>query len=73
MKEQCRTCGEWKEEEEMFETDYQTYGNENEFICEGCYDTCYARCSECGEIRQEADLIKEEGVWVCNTEHIEHG
>ena len=71
MKEQCRTCGEWEEEENLFETDYQTYGIENEFVCEGCYDSDYGRCAECGEIRHDADLIKKDGMWICNTEHVD--
>jgi len=76
MKTQCRTCGEWFEEEEMFETDYRTYaqqGDPDEMVCEGCYDNNYGKCAECGAIREEADLIKnDKGEWVCNLEHVEH-
>jgi len=59
MKEQCRSCGEWFEEEEMFQTDYRTYfqqGDPDEMVCEGCYDSVYGKCKKCGEIREEVDL-----------------
>jgi formylmethanofuran dehydrogenase subunit E len=44
MKEQCRTCGEWFDEDDMIQTDYRTYaqqGDLDEMVCEGCYDASY--------------------------------
>jgi hypothetical protein len=61
MKEQCRSCGEWCEEEDMYETDYRTYNREeNEMVCEGCFDNLYTKCSKCGAIREITDL--EDGI-----------
>jgi formylmethanofuran dehydrogenase subunit E len=69
MKQRCRTCGEWFLEKEMFETNYQTYSDENEFICEGCYDNAYGKCAKCGEIIEAVSLVKKNDVWVCNTDY----
>ena len=53
MKEQCRSCGEWYDENKMYETDYRN----DEMVCEGCYDNYYAKCQKCGELREEIHLI----------------
>jgi len=75
-KEQCRTCGKWFRVDEMIDTDYRTYcqkGDPDEMVCEACYNDAYGRCSQCGEAREEADLIKTRDGWTCNLEHVEHG
>ena len=76
MIEQCRTCGEWFEENEMLDTDYRTYaqqGEPDEMVCEGCYDNYYGRCRECRAIREMEDLVKNDtGEWICNLEQIDH-
>lgn len=74
MKQQCRSCGDWFEECEMFETDYRTYSHEeDEMVCKACYDECYGRCSDCGAIREDADLMEnDEGRLMCNLETVAH-
>ena len=79
MEEQCRTCGEWFPESEMFDTDYTTYNNAEdeklgltEMVCAGCYDECYGRCSKCGEARVSADLVKDsDDRWICGPQLID--
>ncbi|MBU0959465.1 MAG: hypothetical protein KKB31_05970 [Nanoarchaeota archaeon] len=78
MKEQCRTCGGWFDEDEMYDTDYNTYTSETdaklgltEMVCEGCYNECYGKCSKCGEVRESGHLVRDGGSnWICNPELI---
>ena len=58
---QCRSCGGWFVEGEMFDTDYRTYvqkGDPDEMVCERCYDNYYAKCRKCGAIRLEVAHLK---------------